>query len=130
MIYRYLAGIGETFYYDDTGLRDYVVLDPQWFTVDILGSLLSPDMENLRSVYAMLGIEPRADGLLSKTDLTAVIKMSATDQQALSADDVGHAIDFLCRLEVAVDQQDRYLISALLEVWAACVTLDELDRPA
>ncbi len=116
MICRYLAGIGEVFYYDDTALRDYVVLDPQWLTMDILGSLLSPDLENLLSVYAMLGIEPRADGLLSKSDLTAVIQMSATDQQALSADDVGHVIDFLCRLEAVVDKHDRYLIPALLEV--------------
>jgi hypothetical protein len=130
MMCRYLAGIGEVFYYDDAALRDYVVLDPQWLTVDTLGSLLSPDLENLKSVYAMLGIEPRADGLLSRTDLSTVIQMSARERQALSADDVGHVIDFLCRLEVAVDQQDRYLIPALLEVWARVVMLDVLDSAA
>ena len=49
---RFLAGIGEIVYYaDDEALKDVVVLDPQWLTMDILGSLVAPDVENLRSLF-------------------------------------------------------------------------------
>ncbi len=115
---RYLASIGEVVHYQDMdAIKDFVVVDPQWLTVDILGSLLSPDVENLQRVYRKYNIKLLGDGIISRADLVQVVQAASTRGSPISQAEASHVIDFLCRLEVCVEQApDWFLIPSILEV--------------
>jgi hypothetical protein len=113
---RYLAGIGEVLHFD--GL-DAVVLDPSWLTVDVLGSLLSPDVENLQSVHKLYGIGD--DGMLDQRTLVKIIRDAPSCDPALNDTQAAMVIAFLCKLEICTARPDgRFLMPTILQVWLSC----------
>ena len=109
---RYLHAIGEVVYYADVpALSDAVMLDPVWLTADVLGRVLSPTKENLRSIDTL--IDARADGTYDSAELAQVLCPPGSPMH--NARD--KVVPLLCRMNLAVLKDEGcVLVSSLLKV--------------
>ena len=110
---RYLDAIGEVVYYGDVpALADTVVLDPRWLTVEVLGPVLAPSVENLQSIFAR-GVRANPDGSIPRGDLLSVLGPAGQPLPAALAEKV---LGLMCKMELCLEYKGSVLVPALLTV--------------
>jgi hypothetical protein len=76
--FSYLDAIGDILYKAHIpALADVVVLDPCWLTASILGPLMSPTIDTLKSMFETCVTRPASDGSILMSSLVQVIAKQA-----------------------------------------------------
>ena len=100
------------YYGDVPALADTVVLDPRWLTVEVLGPVLAPSVENLQSIFDR-GVKANPDGSIPRGDLLSVLGPAGQPLPAAIAEKV---LQLMLKMELCLEIGDNVLIPGLLSV--------------
>ena len=104
-ILSYLAAMGEIICFPQMArLADAVVLNPRWLTIDLLGSLLAPEILRQSTPAATINIGP--DGAVLRRQVAALIEPAAW------ADVV---IEILCHLDLCFARDASLVLPSCLQ---------------